>query len=522
MKTTVQAIIDLEIFQSYDILSAKNSLNNEFESISILETPDFDNYIIEKSLILTTIYPIKDDLSKFEKLMYALAKKQTAAIIVKIHRYIENIPKKIIDLSNELNLPIIALSYDANLSLLFNNILSELQRKEYYDASFDTNYSQFLKEVYATPTTKTLLSIVNKIEDLDILIYNTDNKKTYYSDDSLLTYFNIHSSTSNLFHRIDHILYYTEDIIYDDQAIYKVIFRAKNERRHILNNYIEIFKLMIIVIYQKKVENTLKQNQFLLSFVSNLTLNYSNAQLIEASKRYRWDIHFPLTMVLFAIKNRNNAKYTINPSMIEYIRQVFINKFHVHSDELRYSLQNNQLFFITNTYPSLNIGETVRNIYQTLIEKYNDYKITITYSDLIKNASNIPHTYTSLSEALNIIENQDLDVNLYSENQVKLLNLFKTIKFSDLTKFINERLEIIFAYDRNHQSQLVETLYTYIQSKFSITKTAKKLFIHYNSVRYRLELIESLGIHITKDDETFFDIYLALYLYMNFETKTSL
>jgi purine catabolism regulator len=519
MKTTVKAIIDLEIFQSFDILSAKDSIHNEFESISILETPDFDNYIIEKSLILTTIYPIKDDLEKFESLMYILAKKKTAAVIVKINRYIDKIPENILTLSNQLNLPIIVLTYDANLSVLFNNILSELQRKDYYDASFDTNYSQFLKEVYDNPTTKTLLSIVSKIEDLDILIYNIDNKKTYYSDDSLLAYFNKHQASSNLFHRVDQVLYYTEDVIYDEQAIYKVLFRAKNERRHILHSYIEIFKLMIIVIYQKKVENTLKQNQFLLSFVSNLTSNYSNAQLIEASKRYRWDIQFPLSMVLFSIKNKENVKFVINPSMIEYIRQVFINKFHVHSDELRYTIQNNQLLFIINTYTSLNIDETVKNIYETIFNKYSDHKITVTYSNLIKEASIIPQTYTSLSEALNIVENQNLGVHIFSESQVKLLNLFKTINYNDITTFINERLEVVFAYDKKHQSQLVHTLYTYIQSKFNIKKTAEKLFIHYNSVRYRLELLDSLGIHLTSEDEPYFDIYLALYLYMNFESK---
>ncbi len=520
MNTTIKTIMNLEIFQSYEVLSAKNDLEKPFESISILETPDFENYIIEKSLILTTFYPIKGDQDKFEKLMYTLAKKNTAAIVIKLKRYINQIPESIIALSNSLHLPIIALNYDANLSLLFNNILSELQRKDYYDASFTQNYSQFLKEVYETPTTKTLLQIIDKIEDLDILIYNLDNKKTYYSDKDLLSYFNQYNTSSNLFHRVDQVLYYTEDVIYDDQPIYKILFRAKNDRRHILHSYIEIFKLMVIVIYQKKIENTLKQNQFLLNFVSNLASNYSNNQLIEATKRYKWNIQFPITMMLFSIKDKATSKVITNPNLIEYIRQVIINKFHVQSDELRYTWLNDQLLFIINTYETIRLDDTVKNVYTLLENKYPEFMIQITYSSLITEASLIPQTYTQLSEALIHIENQKLGLNIFSESQVKLLNLLKNLNYNDMAKYINDRLKPIYTYDQKHQSQLIETLFAYIESKFNIKKTAEKLFIHYNSVRYRLEVLDSLGLNIN-DSKSFFDIYFALYLHISFDVKIS-
>ncbi|PKK88080.1 MAG: hypothetical protein CVV62_02265, partial [Tenericutes bacterium HGW-Tenericutes-7] len=134
---------------------------------------------------------------------------------------------------------------------------------------------------------------------------------------------------------------------------------AKNDRRHILHNYIEIFKLMIIVIHQKKIENTLKQNQFLLNFVSNLSANYTNTQLIEASKRYHWQVIFPVTLVLISVKEKH--KSVINPNMIEYIRTVMINKFHLNSDELRYTHMNDQLLFILNTLETVHMHETMQN-----------------------------------------------------------------------------------------------------------------------------------------------------------------
>ena len=518
MKTTLKDLFDREIFESYEILSAKNQLERSFESVSILETPDFENYIIERSLILTTFYPVKTDVETFKHLLFALNKKDTAGILIKMKRYIDIIPEEILKLSDQLNIPIVSLNYDANLSLLFNNILSELQSQDYTNYSFDANYSLFLKQVYDNPSTKTLMNIIDKIPDLELLIQNLDNKTTYYSTDMMLNYFNQSKTTKNLFQRVGESLYYSEDVIYDDKPIYRVVFMAKNEKRHILHNYIEIFKLMIIVIHQKKIENTLKQNQFLLNFVSNLSSSYTNMQLIEASKRYKWNVIFPVTLILFSIKE--NHKNVINPNMVEYIRTVVINKFHLNSDELRYTLLNDQLLFILNTIETININETMKNIFAILKLKYKESEFKITYSNLIHEAAQISKTYFQLSEAMIHIENKNLGISLYTEDNIKLLNLLKNIDFSHLKEYVYSIIKPLIDYEQKNSTPLIDTLYKHIECKFNAKDTAEKLFIHYNTVRYRLDVIDQLGFNINTTKEGHFDLYFALYLYKNFEPES--
>jgi len=372
-----------------------------------------------------------------------------------------------------------------------------------------------------------LMTIVEKIPDLELLVQNIDNKTTYYSNEQMFSYFNQSKSTKNLFQRIGDELYYSEDIVYDEKPIYRVVFMAKNDKRHILHNYIEIFKLMIIVIHQKKIENTLKQNQFLLNFVSNLSSNYNNLQLmnlssnynnlqlIEASKRYHWNVVFPVTLVLFSIKQ--NHKDTINPNLVEYTRTVIINKFHLNSDEIRYTLLNNQLLFILNTIESIPINETMKNIYDTLKIKYKDLIIKITYSNLIYDAAQISKTYFQLSEALVHIENNNLAVNLFTEDNIKLLNLLKNIDYIHLKEYVYSKLKNLIDFEKKNNTPLIETLYKHIECKFNAKDTAKQLIIHYNSVRYRLNVIQDLGINVLENDGGHFDIYFALYLYRNFE-----
>ena len=114
-------LLAINVIESYEVLAGSNNLDRVVSGVSVLETPEFEKYIIENSLILTTLYPIKNDIPLFHKLLDILVKKNSSGIIVKIHRYIDEIPKEIIDKANALGFPIITIDYDANLSDIFNS-----------------------------------------------------------------------------------------------------------------------------------------------------------------------------------------------------------------------------------------------------------------------------------------------------------------------------------------------------------------------------------------------------------------
>ncbi|MBR3275295.1 MAG: helix-turn-helix domain-containing protein [Eubacterium sp.] len=57
-------------------------------------------------------------------------------------------------------------------------------------------------------------------------------------------------------------------------------------------------------------------------------------------------------------------------------------------------------------------------------------------------------------------------------------------------------------FDRENQTEYVKTLVTFLQNNCSITDTAAKLFIHRNSMRYRIQKIEELvGFDITESEK---------------------
>lgn len=513
MNMTLHDILKKEIFDSYTVLSGEKSLNNTVESVSVLETPDFGKYIVENSLILTTFYPLRDDVSRASELIKTLQSRKCSGLVVKVHRYIDEIPEDILGIAKEIDFPIISLDYDANLSTLFNNILSEIQARDYSTYSIDKSYSKLLKAVYHNPTTQILTEDVEKFEDFDLLIKDIETNTIHSSSSQIENYYNKSKHVMNTIQKIDSMIYYSEVIIYEDNPIYQMVFLLKKDRRHMLHNYIEIFKLLIIVIYQKKLENTLTQNEFLLNFVSNLSTSYTHKDIQQLSKRYNWDVHFPVILVIFSIKSKDEN--IINTSLPNYIQTLIINMFHVYNQEVKYTYLNERLLFIINASLNLNNYDIINHILNLLVKKYPNLRFKILLSNPIHEIHQISATYSLLSESISHIEKNNFNTSIYTESNIELLNLMKNIDFTTINHFLRKTLNPLIVYEKTNSLNLVDTLYSYFNCKFNARECAKELYIHYNSLRHRLSIIKDLGYDLSHSSGHF-DLYFALYLYKNF------
>jgi sugar diacid utilization regulator len=66
---------------------------------------------------------------------------------------------------------------------------------------------------------------------------------------------------------------------------------------------------------------------------------------------------------------------------------------------------------------------------------------------------------------------------------------------AELERFFAETLEPIIAYDDQYETDLVQTLETYLESDGNVAGTAQKLYTHRHTVRYRLERVRELSGH---------------------------
>ena len=63
----------------------------------------------------------------------------------------------------------------------------------------------------------------------------------------------------------------------------------------------------------------------------------------------------------------------------------------------------------------------------------------------------------------------------------------------NLDVVIERKIGKLIQYDKENESDLVKTLFYYLSSNGSLKETAKQLYIHRNSVKYRIDRIKEIA-----------------------------
>ena len=106
-----------------------------------------------------------------------------------------------------------------------------------------------------------------------------------------------------------------------------------------------------------------------------------------------------------------------------------------------------------------------------------------------------PKAYAEALQAMELGERLDFDhvVTFSSLGVYRLLIMLEELP--DVRLFMEQTVGPLVAYDEQHRSSLMETLDAYFNYHGNISKTAESLFIHRNTLLYRLDRIQALTNH---------------------------
>ena len=128
-------------------------------------------------------------------------------------------------------------------------------------------------------------------------------------------------------------------------------------------------------------------------------------------------------------------------------------------------------------------------------------------------ASEMKYIRRSIDEARKALQFMKTKGDLNSIIQYKDIGIFKLFFELDnnktLEKFYKETLNLLIDYDEKHGSELYATFKVYLGENKNTASTSKKLFIHRNTLKYRLEKIEDLLNFKLSDNETCFNYQFA-------------
>jgi sugar diacid utilization regulator len=99
--------------------------------------------------------------------------------------------------------------------------------------------------------------------------------------------------------------------------------------------------------------------------------------------------------------------------------------------------------------------------------------------------------YREALDAADIAEAKGIHDHAVALDEVLVDHIFRSSPNTD--RILAETIRPLIEYDRTHRSALVTTLRTYLDAGLNLTRTAKALYVHPNTVEYRLRRIRELS-----------------------------
>jgi len=130
VKITVRELLLLPAMKRAELIAGGEGLDRAITSVNIMEVPDIARFIKGNELLLTTTYPIKDDQIAQRNLIHNLVKANVAALAIKPAFYGNEVPTVMVEMANALHFPLIRLPADASFNEILNPVLGEILNRQ--------------------------------------------------------------------------------------------------------------------------------------------------------------------------------------------------------------------------------------------------------------------------------------------------------------------------------------------------------------------------------------------------------
>jgi purine catabolism regulator len=268
-----------------------------------------------------------------------------------------------------------------------------------------------------------------------------------------------------------------------------------------------------------------KEKNYLNSFIREMLENNisSKTEAVNKAKSFGWELEFPQVIIDLKLLvqdekiKRENYEKLIEEKTLE---NIISKKINIELRKIKSAHIDDSLIIFVNVGSFEYNKEILMNIATTILNelKYMG-KIGIGISKRIEKINELPLAYKEAKNGIEIGKALNKDSFLIHYEDFRVINLIKEIKDITLLKnYVNEKLGKLIEYDNSHDLSLMNTLKGVLDTNFNLQKTAKNMYIHYNTLRYRMEKLRELGINID-DGFEIGEIVLAYNIYIWFKSK---
>ena len=533
---TVKDLMNSYPLYGATVIAGEKGLDRKISLFGVLEAPDSTNFVKPNEFLITTGYSFKDSQIVQLNTIKRLIEMNAAGLGIKLNRYIRELSKETVLYANEHGFPIISLPvslswYEVINSILSMNVTSAGQYADIIDSFrhsliFSDTFEEILhhlSRLMARPCTffnkKEMKYIDSTGEPRSLSMLNsiTENLKKDELDNSL-SMMNISRIRYNL--NNDTILVCPIRSKYDG-IYYFLLWEGKETLSYDQMLTLQFASMLIwwkLLDFEKANDAFMNEkNDFLLNLILSNPVMNENLFLKAKSLMVKTKSHFIFCLDCFSKVNDEYREKAFTNDIIRTIDAICSRSEYSYC---RVSEKIMCLFIPVSTgFESdqqlndyiLPIANGIRNELQNIHEGYT---FGIGIGSLSKSFADFNHGYKTSKIALmmaNPLPEKGHIGNYNKPNLYKLL--YNDEKGTNFEKYIEQYIAPIKKTDAQTNGELLKTLQLFFKLGRSNRKCSKELFVHQNTIIYRMKKIEKIcGLNLDDPNDTL-SIEIALKMY---------
>lgn len=523
----IKEMIELEQMAGMKILAGEKGINRKVVTVSVMDAPDIYNWIKGGEFLITTAFVMRNNPLELKDLIIKLEKRGAAGFGIKIGRFIDKLPDEVLETADKLNFPIVFIPNRFSFVDVINPVLSKLVNVQADRLEISEKiHNSFTDIVLEGGDTEKILDTLKSIIHKDTIFIDEFFCKRFFSKIKPEIKEEIENKRTDYFKNNFLYLPLKVDkktfgylIVLDETISGNDINNKMKYEKIALEHALTILKLDL----QKRISKHEVEEKYRDKFIHDLIFSNikSKREVLHQSELYNWEFeskycvidvdidNFKKQIVRKDFKKINSCLKKLREDMYRYIIYNFKKIF---NKPIYTTFSDNIIFLISNSEINKNLESKLISLQKKVKDKY-DYTVTIGIGNSVKNLSEVDVSYQEAKKTVSLIRKINGDNSIEKYNNLISFRLLDSITDASFVKeFLSIFIKKINKYDNEHDGELLLTLEVLIKNNWNLSKTSEKLFIHYNTIKYRLKKIEELlSLDLSKHQNRL-NISLALHL----------
>ncbi|HEY2494160.1 MAG TPA: PucR family transcriptional regulator ligand-binding domain-containing protein [Paenibacillus sp.] len=497
---TVNRLLQMPLFQGAKVIGGAEGLSNEIYYVDSMEMPDLTGWLRPNELILTTGYSIRLDPSMLGRLLDEMHRVGGAAIGIKSKRFLQEVPQEVISKSNLYGIPLFDIPLDITFMDMTQVIMDYILNRQAYMLQEVQELNQQFINLILNRRMNELVVLIGQLLQCEVAVLNVDREI-----ESCSIAFQITDVVEERSVRVgSRMLGYV--------AITRPLAEQDRFEQMCLNHVVTVLAIEFKMRQSQQLHREREQELFLVELLSG-----SDRQ--EELLRYRakqLGIFYSKFQYVIVIKVSHNEQTSNEQTRL--LNDWLLRTIHKHKPFGRKAVEVNERILVLCASQHHDIesqkAETeqwLQDLLQEAAERTEGMTLLCGIGGIREQLTELSYSYQEAQKAIFIGVQSLPQQTIIHIQDILVENLLLEIGEHPLMEVLCEELITpLYRYDMANRTELLSTLEVFLRAGGNTKKVSEQLFIHRNSVLYRLERIGEIMHKDLNEAEVRFRLDLAI------------